>query len=736
MRSLKWVIRRFEVILIGLSTLHSTLFQACAFSVSALDPTTKTISVASAGCAAPEETLSVTPLYPSVGANWNDYVRTTTPTVACTGLEAGGITACVHGGERRKVMLTGIASCADLALSDSLGAFEWQCNDTAEAQPFFFSTRLKAGKGLADLMNPSNGTTFAQNSVTLTKVSTGCTLRTSPASTSWWSNTVLELPFIGTDTEATALSGEGVIYTLRTSGTTNGFNLTSNKMAVVTLPGAKLSYHNSSDTNCNAQGELNSGAGLNRALICAGDRKFLWVEGSFDGDSGGGVSATTGIFISGPVAGSISSTHRIHNSTLVDFSGEESSDSPHGIAAYYTQKLHISSVKIADLFSTTNWGGGGYSGVGLLGKDLTYSLVENLSVSYVGSWGVAFNNSAYNSLQNLTLFNARLFGILLSNTSVRNSFVGALIVGSTTGVNVGASSEFNTFHELTLANHSSSGAGAFHIAASNTTLTRSILENNQKGLGFGALSSGKVLDLAVSGTAAGSPLIDLTADSDGVEFGGTLFLDRTDCSVDPDSTSQLNSNCEFGPGPTMVDYTSASFGGSFVGVSTDSINDLEDGAGVADLISILESAWISFENQLRGWIRKGSLSLPDSNIFGALQSGDDAALFDFSLLTSETRIRSQNSVVADSSCPADVEFEDFNSNTFLLSARELVAYSATTGLPTGDFDGLCESNEKCVYSGNFGAYPGHGTVSSSSCNFSAVGSITGVTLHGYSSNGY
>jgi hypothetical protein len=50
----------------------------------------------------------------------------------------------------------------------------------------------------------------------------------------------------------------------------------------------------------------------------------------------------------------------------------------------------------------------------------------------------------------------------------------------------------------------------------------------------------------------------------------------------------------------------------------------------------------------------------------------------------------------------------------------------------GDDDGLCESGEACLYTPNFGAYQGHGSLET--CTFTG-GTITGVTMYGYSTNG-
>jgi hypothetical protein len=145
---------------------------------------------------------------------------------------------------------------------------------------------------------------------------------------------------------------------------------------------------------------------------------------------------------------------------------------------------------------------------------------------------------------------------------------------------------------------------------------------------------------------------------------------------------------------------------------------------------------VSFQNDLRGWIRNGTF--PSAAILGILTGSDTAALFDFSLLASETDIRGTAAFAEGVVCPIDGD--DYgttaNGERFLISAQELSARSPITGLPTGNWNGLCETGETCVYAPNIGTYQGHGALSSSSCNFATGGMVDDVTLHGYSDNGY
>jgi len=52
----------------------------------------------------------------------------------------------------------------------------------------------------------------------------------------------------------------------------------------------------------------------------------------------------------------------------------------------------------------------------------------------------------------------------------------------------------------------------------------------------------------------------------------------------------------------------------------------------------------------------------------------------------------------------------------------------------GNNNGLCETDETCLYTPNIGSYQGHGTLQS--LGIISVDTVTGVTLMGYSANGY
>ena len=223
--------------------------------------------------------VTVDPVYPS-NPKWNDYVRNNNSAqdvfhqadVACTGTESGSYSACIHGGEKRKVTLTGVATCAGLTLTDSLGAFDWVCRD-ASGTATFYSVGLKGPAGLKDLVDAAS---WKPDSVT---VRSGAALIASSAPATWWSNNVQPLPSNSAAT-AVVLDGAylpGTIFTASTDQSTGGYNLAADRLGLVLLSGHKLTFNGTANT-CNSA----SGTAIapdQPRMICAGNRKFLWLEG-------------------------------------------------------------------------------------------------------------------------------------------------------------------------------------------------------------------------------------------------------------------------------------------------------------------------------------------------------------------------------------------------------------------------------------------------------------------------
>ena len=119
--------------------------------------------------------------------------------------------------------------------------------------------------------------------------------------------------------------------------------------------------------------------------------------------------------------------------------------------------------------------------------------------------------------------------------------------------------------------------------------------------------------------------------------------------------------------------------------------------------------------------------------FGRCSGTDHCATYDWSILSSYSgELKATNGVfpaAAGQACPIDgSKYLSANGINALVSAVELHGDGA------GNDNNLCESNEACLFQPNIGVYQGQGAIYSHSCTFTD-GTVTGVTLYGYNTNG-
>ncbi|MFC1609729.1 right-handed parallel beta-helix repeat-containing protein, partial [Myxococcota bacterium] len=160
--------------------------------------------------------------------------------------------------------------------------------------------------------------------------------------------------------------------------------------------------------------------------------------------------------------------------------------------------------------------------------------------------------------------------------------------------------------------------------------------------------------------------------------------------------------------------------------SDDIVNQSDDnGTGVQSMIT----DWSGFESAYRFWGVDGSTFPTDTNRGRCV--GDTCRIWDVALSATDIQLYNISGIfIADAPCPVsasgDEALTDYQTppNTFLANATELVLDGA------GDDDGLCESNEACLYSPHIGAYQGAGDTATRTCVFQN-GAVSNVTLYGY-----
>jgi hypothetical protein len=700
--------------------------------------------------------IGVGPVYPNHGANWMDYVKNDGTDVysatdtTCTGSETHYYD-CIHGGEKRKVA-TWLTSCSGLSLSDSLGAFDWSCSVTS-GNAVFYSTGFKTGKGLRDLLN---ATSWKSNQVTLS----GAANATSD-SIAWWTNPVSALPDnSGASDSLIDLDGSvypgGTILTLSTSRATGGYDMATDRLGIVTLGSSVLSYNGNSSVNCNG--------GVSWCMILD-DASFGWVEVNLDGSGGGGTDADHGIWDNSIFA-------RTHNSTVINagtgFRGGSMSkssvtyltvDNVANTGVYLANDAHDNVFRhVYATSSQPNWTAGFQFYNGAYNNSFF-----DISASYF-TLGIEMQLGATGNLFNqVRIYNNGGAGIRLFDTATSdNRFIQVLIQGNNwEGIGLSQATN-NIFAQITAANNGDAGT-LLDNGADQNTIHQVLSINNGSGIAFNstANSDSDTFDqvATLDNTNYGA---SLDANADNAQFSGVFLVGNnatSDCQVSGGTNAGLSDGtCTTTGADGSSTYTAGflsdailrtnrSAASSVVGkLSTgDSVNSSDDTTGSATFPATFSTFdWLNFESFFRLWGLDGS-AFPNSDHQGQWTTGT-GRIWDWQLRATDTVLLNRSgdgsaanaAFIAGAACPAAADGDAVTTDQqstphqYLLNAVEIVDPEATGYSSSGNHNGLCESNEHCIYTPNFGAYQGHESLNT--CIFND-GTVSGVTLYGYSANG-
>lgn len=202
--------------------------------------------------------------------------------------------------------------------------------------------------------------------------------------------------------------------------------------------------------------------------------------------------------------------------------------------------------------------------------------------------------------------------------------------------------------------------------------------------------------------------------------------------------SAMNSMNDGSTGNIYSDHVrigSLDVSGTYLGmVNVDDSINTSDTNGLASYGLGLD--WWGFESFFRAWF-------PSLEVFpgggGPCLSGN-CQIWDWRLQATDDVLlnRSESGTAANTPfvdggpCPpgvdGNVSTTDIAGRTFLLNAVEIF------GDGWGNENGLCESNESCIYSPNIGIYQGEGDYTSKKCVFQN-GAVSGVTMYAYPING-
>ncbi len=699
--------------------------------------------ISSAGWTAGNLTLTVTAAYPTNGANWNDYVLAngldlySANDTACVGTELG-YWNCIHGGEKRKVALTGVASCAGLTMSDSLGAFDWICKVVGPTATFF-SKGFKAGKGLTDLVN---ATSWKNISVTLA----GSQIGTS-ASTTWWSNTVAALPdnsstptlvLDGTDDDGAgpdAVFTTGTILTYSSSRNTAGYRLSLDKLSLVKIGNVALTYNGLAGAQCV----------YGSSVVCFAT-KFNWIEANLIGavetvTIHGGKMGRVHNSVIGP-AGTYSGimfnlAYAIHVSDSVMYGNPEA-----GFWIGYPSASHYNSFEDIRIVG----GGGTYASVTVYSGS-SNNRFKNILIQYRSGYGVSIcSNCNNNKFEKIRISSIAGGGISVSGANnvfsqvvTNNNSVYGVAVGGSVGSTIN-----NQIVGLTIAANATAGTiGGLYFSDSQGTTAHNVLTqgNYESGVRLvGTPNNSTLGHLVVGATSSPTsyPNIIVAATATSAKFNGNFIIEGrgpTDCSVASGGTGITDSTCAASGVSSFSKFTSGVIDLSTqfqYFINADDPANTYDTAGAATFPGSWATLdWLNFSNSWRTWGKAGQ---------GQWTTGT-GKIMDWRLLQSATVLRNSTkdftspneTFVAGSACPSSIHGNQVATNqtsqTYLLNAFEILFDNS------GDDDALCESGEACLYAPNYGAYQGDGDYSGYTCVFQD-GTVSGITMYAHPINGY
>lgn len=641
------------------------------------------------GCAADCSALllEVEPVYPASGSNWNDYAKydgadlfSATDSV-CTGLELRSDN-CIHSGEMRKIALPGVSDCTGISAEDSLGVFSWTCRENGGEVALF--SRLKSSRGLADIIEGVSGFKSIHVDVTLP----GSVASTTPSQ--WWTNPVLAVPDnSGASDSVEVLDGEGTIYVVPSTAATQGYHISASRVALVTVPGVTLAYAGSANGNCNDSADLATSL---RCVVSVSDVSFPWIEGDFD--ASGSPSVHHGVAL-----GDVNFARLNHLSV---------SGGGHGLWVTRGNALRAHHIESVDSTGT------GHAG-GLHFDAASYARASNLSAMRGAGAGITVRATVGARLYDIYVEDSG-FGLYVDATR-ESAFVNVTsLANSSDGLRLWSSSnEDNAFVAVTSRQNSGHGIYNYTTVRSNFHLLAST-ENDMDGLhfqaqtnGFNVSSQNTLSQLLVSNTRCG---LNFLRSSGNKVVANLLAGNHTQdpCCVTLNSPAYFpfpgvsDETCTLSGTDGSADYTAGDASNATLRVNRDAASSFADGASdfSADLL-VTDSVALN---------RTGDGSSPNA------------------------------AFVPDAACPPEVHGDEIavdlsaGPNTYLLAALEIM------GDRTGDDDGLCESNEACLYAPNFGAYQGHGSTERAyldhSCIFQDDGgstAVTGVRMYAHPSNG-
>ncbi|MCB0413323.1 MAG: hypothetical protein KDD50_03260 [Bdellovibrionales bacterium] len=493
----------------------------------------------------------------------------------------------------------------------------------------------------------------------------------------WWTNPIIPLP-----PNDAPLDTPGAIYTIATSREDQGHQILADRVAVTTLGGAIVTFNNGTNN------------------LYSSGKNFLWFEGNFVGGSSNALrleyskfSRIRNVFVSNNTTDGISLYH-VNNSRIENIKGSNL----HWDVVYLQ---YSSNNYLTNIFGSNT----DHTPVHIRDSSENNIVTNVYGLNTVSS--ISITASHYNTIRQVSGVNLRGGGIYERSSSKSNLINNAAFLNSKHGID--AEGSLNTRYYKIVASQYTS-AGVYLYNASNAEFHDWMAFSSTMGVKCNI----------VGGTDPG--LQNGSCTSDGLDMSNNY------AGINTGSTARLLTNIDLSQslqGPVM----------------TDDVVNASDSNGQALANAI--SDWMNFENWYRAWGRDGS-GYPNASLYDWCQDSESCRIWDLSVKITDSVMLDKggdgyvtNDVFTPGSpCPTQISGNEVitdsnsNPNTFLKMAQEIFEDGV------GDDDGLCESNEQCVFSPNIGAYQGHGDpLSGSTCVFQG-GVISGVKMYSYPNQGF
>ncbi len=416
---------------------------------------------------------------------------------------------------------------------------------------------------------------------------------------------------------------------------------------------------------------------------------------------------------------------------------------------------------LSHIFTFSNNGiGGDGRGIIIIQSD-NNSLTDVIAADNV-SVGVDVARSSNNTLSNITAINNR-GGVNLSSSSSSNSLLNITIAntGFVSGLFLSGTVN-NTLSNITITNSASYGALIKSNSSNNALMNIAAANHDLSGITLQSSSSNNTFSNTSVANIIGATGTGFSLDTSSNNYFTGLFKtgnnSTSNCSVTGGTLPGLvDTTCGNNGASDAALTTGVTHAASFVGKVTSDLANTSDTNGTATYpASTSGFNWVGFDNIYRGWGVDGS-AFPNADNQQQWTAGT-GRIWDWSLANGDTgdagnpvlqnvlsvqlNGNAANTIehawvgtaANQTACTALVPGSVWNAlddcrSTYLRNATEVVSDTI------GNNNGLCESNETCLFTANIGSYQGHGTLISAGV-FTDGDTLTGITLMKYSTNGY